>query len=82
MGQALARTVLIWQALVTSENFNDPRAVSVYSPADELLARYEFPHRVNGYEYEFEECARCIREGLTEAPSMPLDDTIQVMERM
>ena len=67
---------------IVVENFNDPQSVSVFNRKDELVEHYDFPHRINGYEYEFLECARCIREGLTEAPSMPLSDSIEVMELM
>lgn len=35
-----------------------------------------------GYGYEFLEVNRCIREGLTESPIMPLDDTLEVMRQM
>jgi predicted dehydrogenase len=34
----------------------------------------------NGYRYQVAEVARCLREGLTESPYVPLDDTIGVLE--
>lgn len=33
----------------------------------------------NGWNYEAVECGRCLREGLTESPLMPLDETLQIM---
>lgn len=38
------------------------------------------PH--NGYPYEAEEVARCLREGLTESPTMPLAETLAVMKTL
>ena len=40
------------------------------------------PEQITGYEYEFIECARAIREGRQESWSMPLEETIRVMETM
>lgn len=33
-----------------------------------------------GYEHQVEEVGRCLREGLTESPLLPLDDTVGVLE--
>lgn len=64
------------------ENINNPQSIAVYDTCDVLLARYDVPEQINGYEYEFREAVRCIREGKTEPDSMPLTETIQVMEIM
>lgn len=32
-----------------------------------------------GYTYELREVTRCIQQGLTESPVMPLDDSLNVM---
>jgi len=64
------------------ENINNPQSISVFDTEDHLLAHYEVPPQVNGYEYEFAEAVRCIREGKLESDSMPMDRTIQVMEIM
>ena len=48
---------------------------SVYALVEHF--RDEWPH---GFVFEIEEVVRCIREGKTEADSMPLDDTLQVLE--
>lgn len=64
------------------ENINNPQSIQVFDTEDHLLARYEVPEQVNGYEYEFAEAARCIAEGKLEADSMPHVDTIEVMEMM
>ena len=64
------------------ENINNPQSVSVYDDNDKLLAYYEVPRQISGYEYEFQEAVRCIREGKLESDSMPMDRTVQVMELM
>ena len=64
------------------ENINNPQSIQVFDTEDRLLARYDVPEQVNGYEYEFAEAARCIAEGKLEADSMPHSDTIEVMEMM
>ena len=43
---------------------------------------HEVPEQISGYEYEFQEAVRCIREGKTQSDSMPMERTIQVMELM
>lgn len=64
------------------ENINNPQSVSVFDLKDRLIARYEVPEQINGYEYEFREAVRCIEDGKKETDSMPLADTLEVMERM
>ena len=64
------------------ENINNPQSVSVYDADDNLLQCHEVPKQISGYEYEFQEAVRCIREGKRESDSMPMDKTIQVMEIM
>jgi predicted dehydrogenase len=36
----------------------------------------------NGFEHEIREVHRCLREGLTESPLMPLDETVETMRIM
>ena len=67
---------------IVVENINNPRSISVYDVNDNLLESCQVPQQISGYEYEFQEAVRCIREGKTEADSMPMDRTIQVMEIM
>ena len=64
------------------ENINNPQSVQVFDCNDNLVARYAVPEQVNGYEYEFSEAVRCIREGKLEPDSIPHADTIHVMEMM
>ena len=67
---------------IVVENIINPQSVSVYDDNDNLLEHYEVPQQISGYEYEFQEAVRCIREGKLEPDSMPLETSIQVMEIM
>ena len=67
---------------IVVENINNPQSVSVFDMQDQLLAHYDVPKQVNGYEYEFAECAKAMKEGRTESWSMPLADTVYMMEFM
>ena len=67
---------------VVVENINNPNAVNVYDYNDQLLAHYDVPAQINGYEYEFMEAVRCIEAGKTESESMPAGETVYVMELM
>lgn len=42
----------------------------------------ELPFGDNGFEFEAEECIRCLREGRLESPVMPLDETVSIMKTM
>ncbi|MBQ7130119.1 MAG: Gfo/Idh/MocA family oxidoreductase [Oscillospiraceae bacterium] len=64
------------------ENINNPQSLTVYDTDDNQLAFYDFSDQISGYEYQFAECAAAIAAGKTEAPSMPMADTIYVMGLM
>ena len=64
------------------ENINNPQSVSVFDLNDRPVARYEVPKQINGYEYEFAECAQAMARGETQSTSMPLSDTLFVMDFM
>jgi len=53
--------------------------VSLTGQSDELLA---FPFEGNGYQFEAMEAARCMLEGKTESPIMPLSETLTIMQTM
>lgn len=64
------------------ENINNPQCIDVFDDNDQLIKHIEVPAQITGYEYEVQECIDCIRAGKTESDSMPLDETIYLMERM
>lgn len=65
---------------IVVENINNPQSISVFDTEDQLIQRIEVPEQISGYEYEFEECMERIQKQETESCSMPLDDSIFVME--
>ena len=67
---------------IVVENINNPQSVSVYDVNDQLIASYPVPDQINGYEYQFAECARALKEGRTESWSMPLADSVYMMKLM
>lgn len=44
--------------------------------------RYDEPHQGHGLRHEAAEVARCLAEGLTESPVMPLDETVAILRTM
>ncbi len=64
------------------ENINNPQSIAVYDQGDNLVKFVAVPEQINGYEYQFAEAAECIAEGRLESKSMPMDDTVKVMEIM
>ena len=67
---------------IVVENINDPQSIAVYDANDNLLSFREMPPQINGYEYEFLEAEAALRTGRTESDSMPLAETVRVMELM
>lgn len=64
------------------ENINNPQCVDVYDCDDRLLEHHDIPKQISGYEYEIEECMKCIKEGKLQADSISLDESIELMETM
>ena len=67
---------------IVVENINNPQSISVFDDNDQLLAHYDVPEQINGYEYEFIEAVECISAGKVESDSMPLEESIFMMEVM
>lgn len=67
---------------IVVENINNPQSISVFDTEDRLVAHYDVPAQINGYEYQFAECVRAIEAGRIESWSMPLEDSVYVMELM
>ncbi len=64
------------------ENINNPRSLKVFDTMDREIASYDFSDQISGYEFQFAESAACIAAGKLESDSMPMEDTIYVMEFM
>lgn len=67
---------------IVVENINNPQSVTVYDTEDRVVETHEIPPQISGYEYEFREAVRCIREGRWESESMPLERSVYLMELM
>ena len=70
------------EGYIVVENINNPQSISVYNTQDQQIAHYTVPEQINGYEYQFAECARALAAGRTESWSMPLADSVYMMEFM
>lgn len=62
--------------------FYTPTSFRVIARDGTLLESYQPPAGGRGMEYEAIEVGRCLREGLTESPMMPLAETLSVMATM
>lgn len=67
---------------IVVENINNPQSVSVFDMEDRLVRKLAVPQQISGYEYEFLECAEALRGGKTQTASMPLADSVYVMDFM
>ncbi len=64
------------------ENINNPSEINVYDNGDRLVKHINVPEQISGYEYEFLESADCIEKGLTQSRSMPLEESVRMLEIM
>jgi predicted dehydrogenase len=60
-------------------DFYAPTSFTLISRGGER-ERFEFPSKGRGLHYQAQEVARCLSEGLTESPLMPLDESVSIME--
>ena len=67
---------------IVVHNINNPQRIEVYDDNDQLLQHVEVPEQITGYEYEVRESMEMIGQGKLESESMPLSETIYVMELM
>lgn len=67
---------------IVIENINNPNSIKVYDAEDNLIKDVEIPNQITGYEYQVMECDKCLKEGRIESYSMPLDESIKIMELM
>ncbi len=64
------------------ENINNPSEINVFDTSDRLIRHFDIPKQISGYEYEFLESMECIQKGGTESISMPLDESVRMLEIM
>lgn len=64
------------------ENINNPQSVSVFDTEDKLIKKIDIPEQISGYEYQIIESMEAIQNNKIESESMPLADSVYVMEIM
>ena len=64
------------------ENINNPQSINVYDTDDRLVESHDVPEQISGYEYEVAEAIGQITAGRHESDSMPLSETILMMQIM
>lgn len=67
---------------IVVDNIHNPLVVTAYDDKDQIIKQVHMPEQISGYEYEFLECRKMLEEGEKESCSMPLSDTVSVMELM
>lgn len=65
-----------------TENINNCEGIKVYDLDRRLVASYETPQQITGYEYEVEACVHAIEHGETECPQMPHEESLQMLRWM
>lgn len=78
------RKGIVWgdKGYLIIENINNPSSIDAYDTSDNLLKHYDIPKQISGYEYEIQECIDCVKQGKIESDSIPLNDSIVLMETM
>ena len=67
---------------IVVENINNPQSITAYDTDDKQLLHIDVPKQISGYEYEIKECMDCIKQGKLESDSIPLEDSVEMMEIM
>ena len=63
-------------------NINNCEEIRVYDLKRNLVAAYDRPEQISGYEYEVEACVYAIRRGETECRQMPHEESLCMMRWM
>jgi predicted dehydrogenase len=64
------------------ENINNPQSITVIANNFEVIARYNCPPQITGYEYQVYASVEAINNGWTESPFMPHAETLRIMNMM
>ena len=67
---------------IVVENINNPNAIDVFDCDDNLIKHLDVPSQITGYEYEVIESIEMIKQGKLESESMPLSESVYIMEIM
>lgn len=67
---------------IETENINNCEGIRVFDTDRKLVAAYETPEQITGYEYEVEACVRAMERGELECPEMPHEETLRMLRWM
>jgi predicted dehydrogenase len=67
---------------IVIDNINNYEKIHVYNTNHELIAEYNRPEQITGYEYQVLSAVKAIKEGKLECPEMPHSEIIKIMEFM
>lgn len=67
---------------IETENINNCGGIKVFDTDRKLVAAYETPKQITGYEYEVEACVHAIEHGELECPQMPHEETLRMLQWM
>lgn len=67
---------------IVVDNFFYTEHATIYDNHGTVLKEIEFPHKVNGFEYEIEETLSCIKNGVLESKVMPYQETLSILKQM
>lgn len=70
------------KGFIEAANINNCEGIRVYDLKRNLVAAYDRPEQISGYEYEVEACVYAIKRGETECPQMPHAETLKMMRWM
>ena len=70
------------KAYLEVDDITNPKRILVKGFGGKVVEELKLPEQRCGYEYEFIEFERCIREGKLEPETVRLDDSIKVLELM
>lgn len=64
------------------ENCNNPQQIKVVDNDYRVIAQYDAPKQITGYEYQVYACIEALKNGWIETPYMPHAETLRVMQLM
>ena len=64
------------------QNINNCEEIRVFDLKRSLVAAYDRPEQISGYEYEVEACVYAIQRGETQCPQMPHEESLCMMRWM
>ena len=70
------------KGMAVVENCNNFEKLTVYGPDRKVLAVYDRPEQITGYEYEVLACKEAIEKGETECWQMPHKEILEIMALM